>query len=487
MSPTMERPPTSPSVRGDRGQEWEPMSEPPKTRYATTSDGLHIAYQVEGAGPLDLVDAGDGALFSIDATDEQPRWQQWVDRLASFSRVIRFDLRGVGLSDPVGSAEPPTIEHWAADAFAVMDSVGVDQAAILGCSMNGLLAMLLAASHPERVRGLVLVNAYARVLQDHDYPIGYPSHVVEQFIGDLTEPGVDPIDSAAASRDSQFLDASAGDLPYMAPSLTTDAAFASWWDRASHRGASPAASRAVWRVAVGTDLRAALPLITVPTLVVHCTRDAFVPVEWGRYLAEHIPDAQLVELDTADHVPWASDADIAGEIEEFLTGTRQLAPSSRMLATVLFTDIVGSTEQAATLGDRSWKVLLENHDRAVERQLRRYGGQLVKQTGDGILALFDGPARAVQCAGAIREALQQLGVQIRAGLHAGEVERRGEDVSGVAVHLAQRVQGRAEPGEILVSRTVVDLVAGSELRFADKGEHELKGVPGSWRLFTVSD
>ncbi len=463
------------------------MSEPPKTLYATTSDGLHIAYQVEGAGPLDLVSAGDGTLFSIDATDEQPRWQQWVDRLASFSRIIRFDLRGVGLSDPVGSAEPPTIEHWAADAFAVMDSVGVDQAAILGCSMNGLLAMLLAASHPERVRGLVLVNAYARVLQDHDYPIGYPSYVVEQFIGDLTEPGADPTDSAAASRDAQMFDASAGDLPYMAPSLTSDAAFASWWDRASHRGASPAASRAVWRVAVGTDLRAALPLITVPTLVVHSTRDAFVPVEWGRYLAEHIPNAQLVELDTADHVPWTSDADFAGEIEEFLTGTRQLAPSSRMLATVLFTDIVGSTEHATTLGDRSWKDLLENHDRAVERQLRRYGGQLVKQTGDGVLAIFDGPARAVQCAGAIREALQQLGVQIRAGLHTGEVERRGEDLSGVAVHLAQRVQGRAEPGEILVSRTVVDLVAGSDLRFEDKGEHELKGVPGSWRLFTVSD
>ena len=463
------------------------MSQPPMTRYATTSDGLHIAYQVEGAGPLDLVNAGDGTLFSIDATDEQPRWQQWVDRLASFSRIIRFDHRGVGLSDPVGSAEPPTIEQWAADAFAVMDSVGVDQAAILGCSMNGLLAMLLAASHPERVRGLVLVNAYARVLQDHDYPIGYPAHVVEQFIGDLTEPGVDPTDPAAASRDSQMFDASAGDLPYMAPSLTSDAAFASWWDRASHRGASPAASRAVWRIAVGTDLRAALPLITVPTLVVHSTRDAFVPVEWGRYLAEHIPNAQLVELDSADHVPWASDADIAGEIEEFLTGTRQLAPSSRMLSTVLFTDIVGSTEQATTLGDRSWKEVLENHDRAVERQLRRYGGQLVKQTGDGVLATFDGPARAVQCAGAIREALQQLGVRIRAGLHTGEVERRGEDISGVAVHLAQRVQGRAEPGEILVSRTVVDLVAGSDLRFEDKGEHELKGVPGSWRLFTVSD
>jgi class 3 adenylate cyclase len=443
--------------------------EPPETQYATTSEGWHIAYQVEGSGPLDLLETGDGTVFSIDATPEQPRWQHWVDRLASFCRIIRFDLRGVGLSDPVGSSEPPTVEHWAGDSLAVMDSVGVDQAAILGCSMNGLLALLLAASHPERVRALVLVNAYARIVQDHDYPIGFPSDFVEQFIGDLTEPGTDEI----------------GDLPYMAPSLASDAAFASWWDRASHRGASPAASRAVWRVATGTDLRAALQLITVPTLVVHGTRNTFVPVEHGRYLAEHIPGAQLVELDTADHVPWATEADIAGEIEEFLTGTRKLEPSSRMLATVLFTDIVGSTEHASTLGDRSWKELLENHDIAVERQLRRYGGQLVKKTGDGILATFDGPARAVQCAGAVREALQQLGLQIRAGLHTGEVERRGEDVSGIAVHLAQRVQGRAEPGEILVSRTVVDLVAGSDLRFEDKGDHELKGVPGTWKLFSV--
>ena len=343
------------------------MVEVPETHYATTSEGWHIAYQVEGSGSLDLLETGDGTLFSIDATSEQPRWQQWVDRLASFSRIIRFDLRGVGLSDPVGSSEPPTVEHWAGDSLAVMDSVGVDQAAVLGCSMNGLVALLLAASHPERVRALVLVNAYARIVQDHDYPLGFPSHVVEQFVGDLTEP-----------------ERIRSDLPFMAPSLASDAAFASWWDRASHRGASPAASRAVWRLATGSDLRAALPLITVPTLVVHCTRNTFVPVEHGRYLAEHIPGAQLVELDTADHVPWAGEADIAGEIEEFLTGTRKLAPSSRMLATVLFTDIVGSTELAGSLGDRSWKDLLENHDRAVERQLHRYGGQFVKETGDGV-------------------------------------------------------------------------------------------------------
>ena len=444
--------------------------EPPKTRYATTSDGLHIAYQVEGSGSLDLLETGDGTLFSIDATGEQPKWQQWVDRLASFSRFIRFDLRGVGLSDPLGSSDPPTVENWASDALAVMDTIGVNQAAILGCAMNGLLALLLAASHPERVRALVLVNAYARIVQDHDYPAGFRSDLVEQFVEDLTDPEENKED----------------DLPFMAPSLASDAAFASWWDRASHRGASPAASRAVWRVATGTDLRAALPLITVPTLVVHGRGNDFVPVAHGRYLAEHISGARLVELDTADHVPWATQADVVGEIEEFLTGTRKLMPSSRMLATVLFTDIVGSTEQASNLGDRSWKDLLENHDRIVQRQLDRYGGQLVKNTGDGALATFDGPARAVQCAGAVREALQQLGLQIRAGIHTGEIERREEDVAGIAVHLAQRVQGLAAPGEILVSRTVVDLVAGSELHFEDRGEHELRGVPGSWKLFAVT-
>lgn len=232
------------------------MDEVPEIRYATTNDALHIAYQVEGSGSLDLLETGDGTLFSIDATSEQPRWQQWVDRLASFSRFIRFDLRGVGLSDPLGSSDPPTVEDWAGDALAVMDTVGVNQAAILGCSMNGLLALLMAASHPERVRALVLVNVYARIVQDHDYPVGFPSHVVEHFIEELTEPGANETD----------------DLPVMAPSLASDAAFASWWDRSSHRGASPAASRAVWRVATGTDLRSVLPLITMPTLIVHSER-----------------------------------------------------------------------------------------------------------------------------------------------------------------------------------------------------------------------
>lgn len=234
-------------------------------------------------------------------------------------------------------------------------------------------------------------------------------------------------------------------------------------------------------------MRPILEGLQVPTLVLHARENRFCRVGNGRYLAEHIAGARYVELDTADHVPWASTADLAGEIEEFLTGTRQMAPSDRFLATVLFSDIVGSTEQATALGDRVWTARLEQHDRAIDRQLTRFGGHLVKRTGDGALATFDGPARAVQCAVAIRDALRQLGIDVRIGLHTGEVERRGDDVAGIAVHLAQRVQTKAQPGEVLVSRTVVDLVVGSDLHFVDHGEHELKGLPGTWRLFVVGD
>jgi len=274
------------------------------------------------------------------------------------------------------------------------------------------------------------------------------------------------------------------DLALMAPSMVSDASFATWWLRAGHRGASPATARAVWR-ASQTDLRSILDTLQVPTLVIHARDNQFCRVGHGRYLAAHIPGARYVEIDTADHVPWASDADFAGEIEEFLTGTRQMAPRDRLLATVLFSDIVGSTEQASALGDRAWGERLEQHDRAIDRQLARFGGHLVKWTGDGVLATFDGPARAVQCATAIRNAVLQLGLDVRVGLHAGEIERRGDDVAGIAVHLAQRVQSMARPGEVLVSRTVVDLVVGSDLKFEDRGEHEIRGVPGTWRLFAV--
>jgi class 3 adenylate cyclase len=446
------------------------VSEVPETCYASTADGLHIAYQTEGAGPLHLIELTNGTLFSIDATPEQPRWQNYVDRLSSFTSLIRFDLRGIGLSDPLGSSDPPTVEQWASDALAVLDAEQVEETAVVAVSFGGLAALLLAATHPERVRALILVNSYACLLRSDDYPVGVPMQVWERFSETVIEPGP----------------SSADDLPIMAPGLASDASFSSWWRRAGHRGASPAAARAVWR-AVSIDLRSILGTLQVPTLVVHAGANEFIRVGHGRYLAEHIPTARYVELDTADHVPWSSDADFVGEIEEFLTGERQLAPTDRLLATVLFTDIVSSTEQATTLGDQAWKERLELHDRAIDRQLARFGGLLVKRTGDGVLATFDGPARAVQCAVAIRDAIRQVGLTIRAGLHTGEIEQRGTDVAGIAVHIAQRVQGVARPGEVLVSRTVVDLVGGSGLQFEDRGEHALKGVPDPWRLFSVLD
>jgi len=444
------------------------VGEIPETRYATTSDGLHIAYQVEGSDSLDLIELTNGTLISVDSTAEQLRWQAYVERLASFSRLIRFDLRGIGLSDPLGSSDPPTVEQWASDTQAVLDAEAVRQTAALGVSFGGLAALLLAATHPERIRALVLLNSFACLTRRDDYPSGVPASVLEGFLESLIEPGATTAD----------------DLPLMAPSMLTDVSFATWWRRAGHRGASPATARAVWRAAQ-TDLRSILAGLQVPTLVIHARDNRFCRVGHGRYLAQQIPGARYVEIDTADHVPWASEADFAGEIEEFLTGTRQMVPSDRLLATVLFSDIVGSTEQASALGDRAWGDRLDQHDRAIDRQLARFGGHLVKRTGDGILATFDGPARAVQCAVAIREALRQLGLEVRVGLHAGEIERHGADVAGIAVHLAQRVQSTAQPGEVLVSRTVVDLVVGSELRFGDRGEHEMRGVPGTWRLFAV--
>lgn len=444
------------------------MDRVPETRYASTTDGLHIGYQVEGTGPLNLIELTNGTTFSVDAAAEQPRWQAYVERLASFSQLIRFDLRGIGLSDPVGSSDPPTVEQWAGDAMAVLDDQGIERAAVVGVHFGGLAAILLAATHPERVHALVLVNGYACLTRSDDYPFGVPASVLERFRESLIEPGSGTGD----------------DLPLMAPSMVSDANFAAWWRRAGHRGASPATARGVWRAAE-TDVRPILAGLRMPTLVLHARDDQFCRVDNGRYLAQHINGARYVELDTADHVPWASSADIAGEIEEFLTGTRHMAPSDRLLATVLFSDIVGSTEQASALGDRAWTAHLEEHDRAVDRQLARFGGHLVKRMGDGVLAIFDGPARAVQCAVAIRDALRQLGIDVRVGLHTGEIERRGDDVAGIAVHLAQRVQARAESGEVLVSRTVVDLVVGSDLHFEDRGDYELKGLPGLWRLFIV--
>jgi class 3 adenylate cyclase len=443
------------------------VTEALETRYAKTADGLHIAYQVTGSGPA-LVELTDGTLFSFDSSADQPWWQDYVELLASFSTLIRFDLRGIGLSDPLRSTEPPTVEQWMADTLAVMDAANVDQGVLLGAGYGGLAALMTAATHPERTQAMILINAFACMLRKSDYPFGVPAAAFARFAEGVGEPGSSSVD----------------DLPLMAPRRADDPAFAAWWRKAGHRGASPATARAVWSTSA-SDLRPLLAVIRVPCLVIHARDNAWVRVGHGRYLAEHIAGAHYVELSAADQIPWAMAADVTGEIEEFVTGSRHVPIPQRLLATVLFTDIVDSTARAAAMGDRVWTARLEEHDRVVGRQLVRFGGRLIRHLGDGTLATFDGPARAISCTTAVRDAVRQLGLELRAGLHTGEVELRGDDVFGIAVHLAQRVSALAEPGEILVSRTVVDLVAGSGMRFDDRGEHQLKGVPGAWKLFAV--
>jgi class 3 adenylate cyclase len=444
----------------------------PDTRYAKRGDA-HIAYQVVGDGPVDLLAFTNGSNVWIDR-DAEPHWARFDERLASFTRLIRFDPIGIGLSDPLHDSTQFTVEGWMQDALAVLDAAGSSRAALLGTSTAGLGAILLAATHPERVSALILVNAFARVVRDDDYPCGVPRHVFERFIDEVTDPahGGDAMD----------------DLALSAPSLAQDPEFRAWWKGAGQRSASPAVARAMNVVALVTDLRAVLPSIAVPTLVVHRVDNRFVRVGHGRFLAEHIPGARLVELPGADHLPYAGDTDeLLGEIEELLTGSRATPVTDRVLATIVFTDIVDSTKIASDTGDRRWRELLDDHDRMSSRQVQRFGGRQVKTTGDGMLATFDAPARAIECARAVRDGARQLGLDVRVGLHTGEVERRGDDVAGMAVHIAARVQANARPGEVWVSRTVADLVTGSTIGFDDRGDHELKGVPGVWKLFAVRD
>ena len=447
------------------------MSESPKIRFAK-SGAVNIAYQVlGGAGGLDIL-TFSSAVLPIDAMDEDPSLARFHRRLSSFGRLIRFDLRGVGLSDPFPPDGPTTLEHWVEDAVAVLDAVGSKQAAILAPRDTSLHGVLLAATFPERVASLVFINGTARMTRADDYPIGVPQRLLEGFVEANTEPD-------AVEQGLDF-------LAMAAPSVVDDEAFRAWWIKAGYRGASPATARAVQAVYIRADVRAILPVIQVPTLVLHRRADQMCRVTHGRYLADHIAGSKYVELEGADDLYWVGDTEtMLDEIEEFLTGVRQGAGADRTLATILFTDIVGSTARVAEVGDRQWRDLLEQHDMVLRRQLARFGGRQVNTTGDGLVAMFDGPARAVTCACAMRDAAAQLGIELRVGIHTGEVEKRGDDLAGLAVHIAARVEAQAEAGQVLVSRTVVDLVAGSGIDFADRGERVMKGVPGAWRLFSV--
>jgi pimeloyl-ACP methyl ester carboxylesterase len=439
---------------------------PPETRYAKSGD-VNIAYQVVGDGPFDLVYV-PGWVSNVELLWEKPKPTRLLERLASFSRLILFDKRGTGMSDRVSNDRLPTLEQRMDDVRAVLDAVGSESAALLGHSEGGSMSALFAATYPERSRSLVLVGAFARRIRTDDYPWA-PS--LEERLETI----------AQVERDW-----GAGlDITEMAP--PEDPGLLEWYSTCLRRSASPGAAAALLRMNSQIDTRHILPTIRVPTLVLTRAGDRDVTVDEGRWIASQIPGARFVELPGDEHLLWAGDQDsLLAEVEEFLTGTRSAPDYDRVLSTVLFTDIVASTERARELGDRGWHEVLDEHHTRVRGVLEQYRGDEVDTAGDGFFASFDGPARAIRAACAIREGVQPLGIQIRAGLHTGECELMRDKIGGIAVHTGARVAAAAEPGEVLVSSTVKDLVAGSGIVFADRGERELKGV-GSWRLYSVLD
>ena len=435
------------------------------TRYAKSGD-LHIAYQVAGEGPVDIVYVPTW-IGQIEVLGEEPTIAAFDERLQGFSRLIAFDRRGSGLSDPWQGV--PTLEDQIDDVLAVMDAAGSERAALMGTLEGGPLAMTFAASHPERTSQLILYASFARTRWAPDYD--WPPRDEERQVR---------VDAAVAQWGQGAVAAG------IAPSRAGDPAFMEWAGKMERYAASPGTIRKIFQFVGDTDIRHVLPTIRVPTLVMHRRGDTFIDVRHGRYLAAQIPGARYVELEGADSLFSIGDSEaILGEIAEFVTGSRHERQPDRVLATVMFTDIVGSTERAAELGDSSWRSLLERHHELVRREVERHRGRYVKSTGDGALATFDGPARAIRAATAIGDAVRRLGMEIRSGLHAGEVEVIGEDVGGLAVHIGARVMSRADPGEVLVSSTVKDLVVGSGIDFEHRGAHELKGIPGEWSIFSV--
>jgi class 3 adenylate cyclase len=442
---------------------------PPQTRYARSGD-LHIAYQTLGDGPRDLV-LVDQWFSNVDAAWEFPPLARLMTQLASFSRLIVFDKRGTGLSDPVALDALPTIEGWGDDLRAVLDAVGSERAALMSGVGASYVTLVFAATHPARTSALVLVDPYARFARAPDYPIGMP---VDRLPEDLER-----------LRASWGVDG--GTMTFLAPNLLANRTLAAQYLRYERQSASPGAARAMISALYESDVRDILPAIQVPTLVISHSQGARIGPAHGRYIVERVPGARFVELPGSENYVWAGDIQpLTAEVEEFLTGVRPVAEPDRVLATVLFTDLVGSTARAAELGDAEWRRLLGEHEQEVRTALERFRGHEVKTTGDGFLATFDGPARAVRCAFAIRDAVASHGMAVRAGLHTGEIELTGTDVAGIAVHIAARICALAGPGEVLVSSTVKDLAAGAGLAFETRGTQSLKGVPGEWVLFEAA-
>jgi pimeloyl-ACP methyl ester carboxylesterase len=441
------------------------MRSQPETRYAH-SGSVSIAYQVAGYGPADLVFV-PGWVSHIEYAWEEPSLAPFVERLASFSRLIFMDRRGTGLSDPVERL--PTLEERMDDLRAVMDAAGSERAFLFGISEGGPMCSLFAATWPERTAGLVLCNTTARFMVAENYSWGFNQQQVERFLARCqTEWG-----TGVTAK-------------VFAPSKAGDEEFRKAWGRFERRAVSPSGIVKILAMGVDTDVRHVLPSIRVPTLVIHRRDDPALPAEGGRYLAEHIPGARLIEVAGDDHFPWVGDTDsILDPIEQFVTGTRRAPRIDRVLATVLFVDIVDSTRHLSERGDRAWRDLLERFYEILRQEIERFKGSEMNTTGDGLLATFDGPARGIRCAQAMIAEVRRIGIEIRAGLHSGECELAGDGLTGIAVHIGARVATKAAPGEILVSGTVRDLVAGSGIPFSDRGTHELKGVPGEWRLYAA--
>lgn len=442
-----------------------------EVKYARTLDGTYVAYRVLGDGPpLLLVNPG---FLPIDSMEDEPLLATALQRLASFSRLICFDRRGVGGSDPLPRDGLPRLEQWVEDAVAVLDAEACPRATVLGPADGGLVALMLAATHPDRVRGLVLINAYARYLANADHPAGADPDWMRNITTSVTTP-----DDPSAGFDL---------LGLIAPSVANDLRFRAWWDRVGRRGASPSTAQSFRRVIDDSDVRALLPTVVSPALVVQ-HRDAMdVPRSQGEYLARALPNATYVELEEADSLWWIrAEGGLLDRIERFITGQPPSAGSHRPYLTLMFTDIVDSTRMASELGDRDWTERFQGYLRDATIEVASARGDYVRDTGDGMLATFEGPVRAIRCAARLRERARLLGLETRAGLHAGEVEQRGRDVSGLSVHIAARAVDEAAEGEVLVTQNIMDLTSGAGIAFDDRGEYQLKGVPGTWRLFAAT-
>ncbi len=435
------------------------------TQYVRSCDA-DIAYQVIGSGPRDIVFVLDWGSH-LEALAEQPFLTELLAALGRFARVLWFDMRGIGMSGPVTGGS--SVEGWMDDLRAVMDAAGSERATLLAHGHGTQMAVMAAATHPERVDSLVLLNGYARFARADDYPAGLPEHVHERYLAAIEAQWGSGVHAAG-----------------LGPSVVHRPGVVEWWARVERYGATPRVARTQLETILALDVRNVLPLVEVPTLVIHNRDNVFVRVGHGRYLAEHIPGAHLLERDSADHWPVVA-PDLVGAIEEFVTGSRTgVGDADRVLATVLFVDVVGSTEYAAEHGDRSLRAALDRFKQVVEQALSHYEGALEDTAGDGALATFDGPARAIRCAGHIRDEVRRSGLEVRSGLHTGEIVRRTDGIAGIAVHIGARVSGLAAPGEVLVTRTVRDLVAGSGISFEERGEHVLKGVPDRWALYAAS-